>query len=157
MSSMLCSWTVLHGRTRLCSVCCNTVPANSLTLTYATVPSTKRTRMPARLSCPYLLVAFKCWLEVVCLTISNITAELWMGLQVNSKPLYVAIAQKKSDRQRRLKTYFQQPPGTNFQNPQGMGMGMPYYPGASPLTASPTMYSCAVPSESMQILLNDPL
>lgn len=51
-------------------------------------------------------------------------------LQVNNKPLYVAIAQKKSDRQRRLKTYFQQPPGANFQNPQGMGMGMPYYPGA---------------------------
>lgn len=69
-----------------------------------------------------------------------------MGLQVNSKPLYVAIAQKKSDRQRRLKTYFQQPPGSNFQNPQGMGMGMPYYPGASPSIASPTMYSCAVPS-----------
>ena len=49
---------------------------------------------------------------------------------VNNKPLYVAIAQKKSDRQRRLKTYFQQPQA-NFQNPQGMGMGMPFYgPGA---------------------------
>lgn len=45
---------------------------------------------------------------------------------VNNKPLYVAIAQKKSDRQRRLKTYFQQPQA-NFQNPQGMGMGMPFY------------------------------
>jgi polyadenylate-binding protein len=50
---------------------------------------------------------------------------------VNNKPLYVAIAQKKSDRQRRLKTYFQQPQA-NFQNPQGMGMGMPFYgPGTS--------------------------
>ena len=52
---------------------------------------------------------------------------------VNNKPLYVAIAQKKSDRQRRLKTYFQQPQA-NFQNPQGMGMGMPFYgPGIFPL------------------------
>lgn len=51
---------------------------------------------------------------------------------VNNKPLYVAIAQKKSDRQRRLKTYFQQPQA-NFQNPQGMGMGMPFYgPGTFP-------------------------
>ena len=54
---------------------------------------------------------------------------------VNNKPLYVAIAQKKSDRQRRLKTYFQQPQA-NFQNPQGMGMGMPFYgPGIFPLRA----------------------
>ena len=54
---------------------------------------------------------------------------------VNNKPLYVAIAQKKSDRQRRLKTYFQQPQA-NFQNPQGMGMGMPFYgPGTFPSTA----------------------
>ncbi|KAA6418584.1 MAG: poly(A) binding 8 [Trebouxia sp. A1-2] len=51
---------------------------------------------------------------------------------VNNKPLYVAIAQKKSDRQRRLKTYFQQPQA-NFQNPQGMGMGMPFY-GPGPQT-----------------------
>ncbi|KAL3159783.1 hypothetical protein ABBQ38_010189 [Trebouxia sp. C0009 RCD-2024] len=58
---------------------------------------------------------------------------------VNNKPLYVAIAQKKSDRQRRLKTYFQQPPGTNFQNPQGMGMGMPYYP-AQPNMNGPMGY-----------------
>ena len=55
---------------------------------------------------------------------------------VNNKPLYVAIAQKKSDRQRRLKTYFQQPQA-NFQNPQGMGMGMPFYgPGTFPYSPS---------------------
>ena len=58
---------------------------------------------------------------------------------VNNKPLYVAIAQKKSDRQRRLKTYFQQPQA-NFQNPQGMGMGMPFYGPGAPfcLPAFPT-------------------
>ena len=52
-------------------------------------------------------------------------------MQVNGKPLYVAIAQKKVDRQRRLKTYFQQPQAS-FQNPQGPGGYMPgpfYGPG----------------------------
>ena len=71
---------------------------------------------------------------------------------VNNKPLYVAIAQKKSDRQRRLKTYFQQPQA-NFQNPQGMGMGMPFYgPGTpSPPTARLLAYLLQHPACDVQI------
>ena len=59
--------------------------------------------------------------------------------QVNNKPLYVAIAQKKSDRQRRLKTYFNQPQ-PNYQNQQGMGMGMPYYGPGTSLTLLPRWF-----------------
>lgn len=56
----------------------------------------------------------------------NAANQVDVLMQVNGKPLYVAIAQKKVDRQRRLKTYFQQPQA-NYQNPQGGPGG--YMPG----------------------------
>jgi len=48
------------------------------------------------------------------------------GKMIGAKPLYVAIAQRKEDRQARLKAQFQQRPAM----PPGMPGGMPMYPGA---------------------------
>ena len=49
------------------------------------------------------------------------------GKMVGQKPLYVAIAQRKEDRQQRLKTHFQ---AQGPRMPPGMQPGMPLYPGA---------------------------
>ena len=49
------------------------------------------------------------------------------GKMVGQKPLYVAIAQRKEDRQQRLKTHFQ---AQGPRMPPGMQPGMPMYPGA---------------------------
>ena len=68
-------------------------------------------------------------------------------MQINGKPLYVAIAQKKQDRQRRLKNYFQQPQAGAFMGPQGMNPG--YYGGGPPVHARP-VWVCNMPASALQ-------
>ena len=92
-------------------------------------------------------------LHVCCLLLPAIccgpgaSQQLPSLVQINGKPLYVAIAQKKQDRQRRLKNYFQQPQAGAFMGPQGMNPG--YYGGEPPVHAQPGC-ACNMPGSALQ-------